>query len=74
MTTGIYEEPVKGRVTLPTLNLDGDRQADLSVHGGASKAYCYPVARYEYWKAELSGRELPSGSFGENFTVDGLMD
>ena len=75
VTTSIYKQPVQGRVALRTLNLDGDRQADLSVHGGAAKAvYCHPLAHYEYWKAELPGRELPSGSFGENFTVDGLVD
>jgi MOSC domain-containing protein YiiM len=75
VTTSIYKEPVKGRVALRTLNLDGDRQADLSVHGGLSKAvYCYPAAHYEYWKKELPGRELPLGSFGENFTVAGLVE
>jgi len=75
VTTSIYKQPVQGRVALRTLNLDGDRQADLSVHGGAAKAvYCYPLAHYEYWKAELPGRELPSGSFGENFTVVGLAE
>ena len=75
VTTGIYKEPVKGRVALRTLNLDGDQQADLSVHGGSLKAvYCYPVAHYEYWKEELPGREWPFGSFGENFTVDGLVE
>ncbi len=53
------------------LNLDGDRQADLTVHGGEYKAvYCYPVTHYDYWKRELPGRELPMGMFGENFTVD----
>ncbi len=71
VTTSIYKEPVKGRVTLRKLNLDGDRQSDLSVHGGKDKAvYCYPVAHYEYWKAQLPGRALPPGSFGENFTID----
>ena len=75
VTTAIYKEPLKGRVALRTLNLDGDRQADLSVHGGASKAvYCYPFAHYKYWKTELTGRELPFGSFGENFTVEGLVE
>ena len=73
--TAIYKQPVKGRVALRKLNLDGDRQADLSAHGGASKAvYCYPLAHYEYWKAKLPGRELPIGIFGENFTIDGLAD
>jgi MOSC domain-containing protein YiiM len=71
VTTGIFKEPVKGRVALRKLNLDGDRQADLTVHGGEHKAvYCYPLAHYEYWKEELAGRELPMGMFGENFTID----
>ena len=69
--TGIFKEPVEGRVALRTLNLDGDRQADLSVHGGPYKAvYCYPLTHYDYWKKELPGRELPVGMFGENFTLD----
>ncbi len=75
VTTGIFKEPVHSRVSLRQLNLDGDRQADLSVHGGPYKAvYCYPLAHYEYWKAELPGRELPMGIFGENFTLDGVLD
>ena len=75
VTTSIYKEPVKGRVALRKLNLDGDRQSDLSVHGGKDKAvYCYPVAHYEYWKAQLAGRALPPGSFGENFTIDGPLE
>ena len=75
VTTAIYKEPVRGRVALHKLNLDGDRQADLSVHGGAFKAvYCYPAMHYDYWKAELSGRELPIGIFGENFTIEGLVE
>ncbi len=75
VTTGIYKQAVEGRVALRKLNLDGDRQADLSVHGGKDKAvYCYPIAHYDYWKKELSGRELPMGMFGENFTTDGLPE
>jgi MOSC domain-containing protein YiiM len=75
VTTGIYKEPVKGRVVLRKLNLDGDRQADLTVHGGEYKAvYCYPVEHYDYWRKELVGRELPMGMFGENFTTDGLLE
>jgi MOSC domain-containing protein YiiM len=75
VTTAIYKEPAHGRVALRKLNLDGDRQADLSVHGGEYKAvYCYPLVHYEYWKRELPGRELPMGVFGENFTVDGLVE
>lgn len=75
VTTGIYKEPVNGRVALRTLNLDGDRQADLSVHGGPYKAvYCYPLTHYDYWKNELAARELPMGMFGENFTLDSFVE
>jgi MOSC domain-containing protein YiiM len=75
VTTGIFKQAVEGRVALRTLNLDGDRQADLMVHGGKDKAvYCYPIAHYDYWKKELPGRELPMGLFGENFTTDGLLE
>jgi|ERR1051325_2882709 MOSC domain-containing protein YiiM len=75
VTTGIFKEPVKGRVALRKLNLDGDRQADLTVHGGEHKAvYCYPLLHYDYWKKELPGRDLPMGMFGENFTLDGGKD
>lgn len=75
VTTGIFKQPVQGRVALRKLNLDGDRQADLSVHGGEHKAvYCYPLEHYDYWKGELSGRDLPMASFGENFTTDGLLE
>jgi MOSC domain-containing protein YiiM len=71
VTTAIFKEPVNGRVTLRKLNLDGDRQADLTVHGGEHKAvYCYSLGHYDYWKKELPGRELPMGMFGENFTID----
>ena len=73
--TGIYKEPVQGRVNLRRLNLDGDRQADLTVHGGPFKAvYCYPHEHYEYWKKALPARELPIGIFGENFTTEGLLE
>jgi len=71
VTTSIEKEPVAGRIALRTLNLDGDRQSDLSVHGGRYKAvYCYPAEHYQYWRRELPGRELPWGSFGENFTIE----
>jgi MOSC domain-containing protein YiiM len=73
VATSIYKEPVDGRIALRTLNLDGDRQSDLTVHGGEHKAvYCYPVEHYDYWRSELPGRALPMGAFGENFTVQGL--
>src|SRR5687768_3711549 len=73
VSTGIYKTPVAGRVMLRKLNLDGDRQADLSVHGGPTKAaYAYPSEHYNYWHQELPGMELPWGMFGENFTTEGL--
>src|SRR6185436_482404 len=72
VTTGIYKAPVDGRRFLRRLNLDGDRQADLTVHGGEFKAvYCYPIEHYGPWQAAL-GRELAFGMFGENFTTEGL--
>ncbi len=75
VTTGIFKEPVRGRVALRKLNLDGDRQADLTVHGGEYKAvYCYPLVHYDYWKKELPDREFPMGMFGENFTVDAFLE
>jgi MOSC domain-containing protein YiiM len=75
VSTGIFKEPVTGPVMLRRLNLDGDRQADLSVHGGPSKAvYGYPSEHYEYWKQELPEMELPWGMFGENFTTSGLNE
>jgi MOSC domain-containing protein YiiM len=75
VSTGIFKDPVAGRVMLRSLNLDGDRQADLSVHGGTYKAvYAYPSEHYEYWKQELPEMELPWGMFGENFTTNGLHE
>lgn len=75
VSTGIFKQPVSDRLALRTLNLDGDRQADLTVHGGTHKAvYCYPYEHYDYWKEELAGRDLPSGTFGENFTTVGLLE
>src|SRR5678815_5584287 len=75
VSTGIFKEPVAGRVMLRTLNLDGDRQADLSVHGGPSKAvYAYPSEHYAYWTHEFPEMKLPWGMFGENFTTAGLLE
>jgi MOSC domain-containing protein YiiM len=75
VTTGIFKQPVAGSVTLRKLNLEGDRQADLTVHGGEYKAvYCYPFEHYDYWKAQLTGQQLPIGMFGENFTTEGLLE
>ena len=75
VSTGIFKEPVTGRVMMRTLNLDGDRQADLSVHGGPHKAvYIYPSEHYDFWKQELPGMDLPWGVFGENLTTTGLFE
>jgi len=75
INTGIFKEPVSGPVNLRTLNLDGDRQADLAVHGGPNKAvYAYPSEYYGFWSQELPGMPLPWGMFGENFTVEGLFE
>src|SRR5438552_2320246 len=73
--TSIFKAPVAGPVALRTLNLDGDRQADLSVHGGAHKAvYVYPSEHYSFWRGELPDVDLPWGMFGENFTTAGLLE
>jgi MOSC domain-containing protein YiiM len=73
--TGIFKEPVNGPVQLRALNLDGDRQADLSVHGGPYKAvYAYPSEHYVFWRDQLLGDDLPWGMFGENFTTEGLSE
>jgi MOSC domain-containing protein YiiM len=75
INTGIFKQPVSGPVQLRTLNLDGDRQADLSVHGGPHKAvYGYPSEHYSFWRDELPGVDLPWGMFGENFTTSGLAE
>jgi MOSC domain-containing protein YiiM len=75
VTTGIFKEPVNTRVMVRTLNLDGDQQADLTVHGGVDKAiYAYPSEHYDYWRTELPGVDLPWGMFGENFTAEGLLE
>jgi MOSC domain-containing protein YiiM len=73
--TSIFKTPVEGRVMLRTTNLDGDRQSDLSVHGGPNKAvYGYPSEHYGPWNAELNEPSLPWGSFGENFTTEGVFE
>jgi len=73
VTTSIFKAAVDGPVALRRHNLEGDRQADLSVHGGPTKAvYVYPAHHYDYWRGELGDIELAWGSFGENFTIDGV--
>ena len=73
--TGIYKAPVAGPVRVNALNLEGDQQADLTVHGGPSKAvYVYPAEHYAFWRRELSDIEFPFGSFGENLSTEGLLE
>ncbi len=73
VTTGIFKSPVEGPVALRRHNLEGDRQADLSVHGGPTKAvYVYPIQHYTYWRGELPDVDFGWGHFGENFSVDGM--
>jgi len=73
VVTGIFKEPVAGRVAIRRLNLDGDRQADLTVHGGPDKAvYAYPAEHYSFWREQFPEMELPWGMFGENLTIEGL--
>jgi MOSC domain-containing protein YiiM len=75
VSTGIFKEPVSDRVMVRSLNLDGDGQADLTVHGGLDKAvYVYPFEHYDYWRSELPDTELTPGIFGENFTVTGFRE
>ena len=75
VVTSIFKEPVPGRVVVRKLNADGDRQADLSVHGGPHKAlYAYPAEHYTYWRQQFPEMNLPWGMFGENFTTEGLLE
>ena len=73
--TSIWKNPVQGRVHVSTLNLDGDQQSDLTVHGGVDKAvYLYPSEHYAFWRAQLPEIELPWGVFGENFSAEGILE
>ena len=73
--TGIFKRPVEGRVRLGQLNLEGDAQGDLSVHGGPDKAvYAYTFEHYSYWTKKLGRTDLAPGEFGENFTVEGMPE
>ena len=75
VTTGIFKKPVQGSVRLRKLNLEGDKQADLKVHGGVDKAvYAYAGEHYDYWRQELPDMSLPWGMFGENFTTEGMFE
>ena len=73
--TSIFKEPVEGAVTVRSLNIDGDGQADLTVHGGRDKAvYAYAAEHYDFWRKELPLMNLPFGMFGENLTTEGLLE
>ena len=73
--TSIFKDPLAGPVRVQKLNLAGDEQSDLSVHGGVDKAvYAYPSEHYAYWREQLPEMKLPWGSFGENLTTEGLND
>ena len=73
VTTAIWKRPVSGRVAVRGVNLDGDNQADRSVHGGVDKAvYAYAREDYQWWGGELGAETLEAGTFGENLTVAGI--
>ena len=73
--TSIFKTPVDRRLRATRLNLEGDEQSDLSVHGGVDKAvYVYPSEHYDFWRRELPGMDLPPGVFGENLTTEGLLE
>ena len=75
VSTGIFKEPVAGPVAVRKNNLDGDRQADLTVHGGPNKAvYGYASEHYPYWRKQFPNMELPWGVFGENLTTEGVSE
>src|SRR5438045_1024735 len=75
VTTAIFKHAVDGRVRVNQLNLEGDAQADLTVHGGWSKAvYAYPLEHYDFWRSELPEMELGDSQFGENLATEGLIE
>jgi MOSC domain-containing protein YiiM len=75
VATGIYKSPVEGKVAVNPLNLAGDAQADLRVHGGVSKSvYAYPSEHYAFWQAEYPDKDLPIAIFGENLTTRGIVE
>ena len=73
--TSIFKAPVPGRVRVMRLNIEGDQQSDLSVHGGAEKAiYAYPSEHYAFWRSQITSTDFPWGAFGENLTTEGLLE
>lgn len=75
VTTAIFKKPVNGTVRVGKLNIEGDGQADLRVHGGPTKAvYCYPSEHYEFWAKEMPDHAFEPANFGENFTTEGILE
>ncbi|HSK70548.1 MAG TPA: MOSC domain-containing protein [Pyrinomonadaceae bacterium] len=75
VVTAIYKSPVEGKVQVNPQNLAGDAQADLRVHGGASKSvYAYPFEHYGFWQNEYPDKDLPIAIFGENLTTEGILE
>lgn len=73
--TSIFKVPVDRRLRVSRLNIEGDEQSDLTVHGGVDKAvYAYPSEHYEAWQRELPEVEFPTAIFGENLTIKGLFE
>ncbi|MGD0511735.1 MAG: MOSC and FAD-binding oxidoreductase domain-containing protein [Terriglobales bacterium] len=73
--TAIWKSPVTGRRMVRKLDIDGDAQGDLAGHGGEQRAvFVYQMDSYHYWERFLSRNDFTFGQFGENFTVDGLLD
>src|SRR3954447_19095665 len=73
--TGVWKQAVSGPRMVRRLNIDGDGQGDLAGHGGEQRAgLVYQLESYRYWEQVLGRSDLIAGSFGENFTVDGLAD
>jgi MOSC domain-containing protein YiiM len=73
--TSIWKHPRSERLRVGSLNIEGDEQSDLMVHGGAAKAvYCYPSEHYAYWRTQLPDADQPWGVFGENLTTEGMLE
>ncbi|MGA2714991.1 MAG: MOSC domain-containing protein [Bryobacteraceae bacterium] len=73
--TSIFKSPVEGRADIRRHNVAGDRQSDLTVHGGPNKAvYCYPIEHYPYWQEQLPEMDFSPGMFGENLTTEGITE
>lgn len=73
--TAIFKAPVAGRVRVLAENLEGDRQADLRVHGGPAKSvYAYPHEHYAWWAPQFPSQPMTPGTFGENLTLEGWLE